>query len=63
MRVVRVVVDERGRRRRAQLYVQPEEDLLRWMPAPDYFAVILRAYVRLGFDRRGLALAITGGST
>jgi cation transport regulator ChaC len=62
-RIVRVVVDERGRRRRAQLYVQPEEDLLRWMPAAEYFAVILRAYVRLGFDRRGLAQAITGGPT
>ena len=61
-RIVRVVVDERGRRRRAQLYVQPEEDLLRWLPAAEYFGVILRAYVHLGFDRRGLLQAIEGGA-
>ncbi len=60
-RVTRVVVDERGNRRRAQLYVQPEEDFVRWNPSPLYFAIIHRAYKRHGFDRNALILAIAGG--
>lgn len=61
-RHTRIVVDERGHRRRAQLYVQPEHDLVRWAPSAEYFATILRAYQRLGFDRRLLLDAIAGGA-
>jgi cation transport regulator ChaC len=62
-RLLRIVVDERGRRRRAQLYVQHEADFVRWTPAPAYFAATHRAYLRLGFDRRSLLHAIAGGSS
>jgi len=60
-RVTRLVVDERARRRRVQVYMQPEEDFVRWSPAPQYFDVIQRAYLKHGFDRLALVLAIAGG--
>ena len=56
-RVLKVVVDENGRRRRAQVYVQPEDGLEPWAPPPGYLGVLWRAYARLGFDTRPLALA------
>ncbi len=56
-RVERIVIDEDGRRRRTHLYLQPEEGFEPWEPAPDYYAVLRRAYARLGFDRRRLAAA------
>lgn len=56
-RVERIVYDEDGRRRRVHLYLQPEEGFEPWEPAPDYYAVLRRAYARLGFDRRPLAAA------
>ena len=56
-RVERIVHDEEGRRRRVHLYLQPEEGFEPWEPAPDYYAVLRRAYARLGFDRRRLAAA------
>lgn len=56
-RVERIVVDEESRRRRVHLYLQPEEGFEPWEPAPDYYAVLRRAYARLGFDRRRLAAA------
>ena len=56
-RVLKVVVDENGRQRRAQVYIQPEEDFEAWAPPPDYVGVLWRAYARLGFDTRPLALA------
>ncbi|MFI5298633.1 MAG: gamma-glutamylcyclotransferase family protein [Polyangiales bacterium] len=62
-RVVRYVVDEHGRRRRAQVYIQPEEGFEPWLPGPEYLAVMARAYRRLGFDRRPLAEAALGGSS
>jgi len=57
-RVERIVVDERCRRRRVHLYVQPEEDFVQWLPAPRYFAELCRSYNRLGLDRRLLATAL-----
>jgi gamma-glutamylcyclotransferase len=62
-RVVRYVVDEHGRKRRSQVYLQPEEGFESWSPRGEYLAVIARAYRRLGFDRRGLvAAAFDGGA-
>jgi hypothetical protein len=61
-RVLRYPVDERGRRRRAQVYVQPEAGFEPWPPATEYLAVILRAYGRLGFDRTVLAEAAFGAA-
>jgi gamma-glutamylcyclotransferase len=60
-RVVRYVVDEHGRRRRAQVYLQPEDGFEPWSPRPEYLAVLVRAYRRLGFSRRSLAAAAFGG--
>jgi gamma-glutamylcyclotransferase len=60
-RVTRIVVDERANRRCVQVYMQPEEDFVRWTPAPQYFDVIQRAYLKHGFDRLALVLAIAGG--
>ena len=56
-RVQRIVGDETGRRRRVFVYIQPEDRIERWVPSRDYYAVLRRAYVRLGFDRRQLAVA------
>lgn len=61
-RVLRYPVDENGRRRRAQVYMQPENGFEPWTPATEYLAVILRAYQRLGFDRAALANAAFGGA-
>lgn len=57
-RVAKLVTDERGRRRRAQLYRQPADDFEPWLPHPDYFRVLLSAYDRLGFDVTPLATAV-----
>jgi gamma-glutamylcyclotransferase len=59
-RVLRYVVDERGRRRRAQVYLQPEDGFEHWPPRVEYLAVIARAYRALGFDRRALVDAAFG---
>ena len=56
-RVERIVLDEQGRRRRPNLYLMPEDGWEPWEPGPAYFAVLRRAYARLGFDRRSLAAA------
>jgi hypothetical protein len=56
-RVVKLVLDEHGRRRRATTYLQPEDGFEAWVPPPGYFRVLWRAYDRLGFDVRPLALA------
>jgi gamma-glutamylcyclotransferase len=56
-RVAKVVVDERGRRRRAALYRQPEDDFEPWPPPQRYFDVLWREYARLGFDAGVLATA------
>ena len=56
-RVLKLVVDECGRRRRAQLYLQPEDGFEAWPPQPGYFRVLWRAYARLGFDVARLATA------
>ncbi len=53
-----VVTDEHGRRRRAQLYLQPAELFVPWLPQPGYLRVLRRAYKRLGFDLRQLAAAV-----
>jgi len=52
-----LVTDEHGRRRRAQLYQQPNERLVPWAPQSDYLRVLRRAYRRLGFDVGQLASA------
>lgn len=61
-RVIKLVVDERGRRRRAALYRQPEEDFEPWPPPQGYFEVLWRAYARLGFDAGALAAAAGAAS-
>ena len=57
-RLAKMVTDEHGRRRRAQLYVQPSDGLGLWAPPPRYTQVIRRAYRQLGFDTGSLAAAI-----
>ena len=56
-RVVRFVLDEHGRRRRVMTYLQPEDTFEAWTPPQGYFAVLWRAYARLGFDFAPLAAA------
>jgi gamma-glutamylcyclotransferase len=56
-RVARWVVDECGRRRRVQLYLQPEESFGRGLPGQRYFAVLWRAYALWGLDRQALIMA------
>ncbi len=56
-RVVRLVLDEHGRRRRVTTYLQPEDTFEAWVPQQGYFTVLWRAYGRLGFDFEPLARA------
>ena len=56
-RVVKLVLDEQGRRRRVTTYLQPREGFEFWAPPQGYFDVLWRAYARLGFDARGLLVA------
>ena len=60
-RVVRYVTDEHGRKRRVQVYVQPEDGFVAWHPDNEYLAVIAHAYRRLGFDRSALLDALRRG--
>jgi gamma-glutamylcyclotransferase (GGCT)/AIG2-like uncharacterized protein YtfP len=53
-RVTRVVVDEDDRRRRVQLYALCPGWAEPGLPSASYLGVILKAYRRLGFDRRAL---------
>jgi gamma-glutamylcyclotransferase (GGCT)/AIG2-like uncharacterized protein YtfP len=57
-RVRKLVMDERGRRRRVQVYRQPEDGFEPWLPQLRYFRTLLRAYDRLGFDIASLAAAV-----
>ena len=59
-RVVKTLIDEHGRKRRAHVYLQPEDGFEPWAPSPGYFGVIWSAYERLGFDVVPLALAAAG---
>ena len=56
-RVIRLVQDDSGRRRRATTYIQPEDGFDAWTPAQEYFGVLWCAYSRLGFDFEPLAIA------
>lgn len=56
-RVSKYVIDEHGRKHRASLYMQPEDEFFSLPPAPKYIAVIRRAYRRLGFDIAALTRA------
>ncbi len=56
-RVVKMVLDPHGRRRRATTYLQPEDGFEAWTPPQGYFNVLWRAYGRLGFDVEPLARA------
>lgn len=56
-RVVKMVLDAHGRRRRATTYLQPEDGFEAWTPPQGYFNVLWRAYGRLGFDFEPLARA------
>ena len=58
LRLAKMVTDEHGRRRRAQVYVQPGGGLGLWPPPQGYTRVIRRAYRRLGFDTGRLAAAL-----
>jgi hypothetical protein len=51
-RVLRAVVDDHGKRRRAHLYQLPAKRLVTCTPGLRYFHLIRRAYQRLGFDQR-----------
>ena len=55
---MKLVTDEQGRRRRAQVYRQPADTFEPWLPQPGYFRVLLHAYDRLGFDVEPLATAV-----
>lgn len=57
LRVVRMVLDEHGHRRRAMTYLQPQDGFAAREPPPGYFRVLRDAYQRLGFDRAQLAAA------
>jgi gamma-glutamylcyclotransferase (GGCT)/AIG2-like uncharacterized protein YtfP len=57
-RVVKTVVDEHGKRRRANVYRLDAELAHEGTPAARYFEVISSAYRRHGFDREALATAI-----
>jgi gamma-glutamylcyclotransferase (GGCT)/AIG2-like uncharacterized protein YtfP len=61
-RVERIVVDDAGRRRRAQVYVQPAEGFEASPPSVRYLAVIARAYQQFEFDRRRLVEAALAGA-
>ena len=50
-----LVTDERGRQRRAHVYVLPVAEEA--PPAPGYLGVLWQAYRRLGFDREPLVAA------
>lgn len=56
-RITKLVTDERGKRRRVQIYRQSAEQFEPWLPPPAYFGVILRAYLAHGFDVDALAKA------
>jgi len=56
-RVIKLVLDESGRRRRVMTYLQPEDTFEAWAPQQSYFTVLWRAYGRLGFDFEPLARA------
>lgn len=60
-RVSVLVEDERGRRQRAQVYLQPEAGFEPAAPPPGYARVLRRAYRRLGFDTARLAAATEVG--
>ena len=49
-RVERVVLDEHGKERRAQVYLKYEVDFERGAPSSAYLEVMKRAYARLSFD-------------
>lgn len=53
-RVLRELVDERGLRRRAHVYLLPEPTDTT-LPSMRYYDTIRRAYQQLGFDRAALA--------
>ena len=57
-RLAKMVTDEHGRRRRAEVYVQPSGGLALWAPPAGYARVIRRAYRQLGFDTGRLAVAL-----
>lgn len=56
-RVIKLVLDESGRRRRVMTYLQPEDGFEAWSPPQGYFDVLWHAYARLGFDFEPLARA------
>ena len=56
-RVRRFVVDENGRQRKAQVYLQPVDGFAFGAPPSEYFDILWHAYSRLGFDPWPLALA------
>ena len=56
-RVLKLVLDQHGHRRRVTTYLQPEDGFEAWAPPQGYFGVLWRAYGRLGFDFASLARA------
>jgi gamma-glutamylcyclotransferase len=60
-RSFKYVVDEQGRRRRAQVYLRPSRSFQACPPPPGYLALLRRAYDELGFDT--VALGVAAGIT
>lgn len=59
LRTTRMVRTKAGRRR-AVIYLQPEESFEAWSPQPEYFAVLYREYARRGFALEHLVVAAGG---
>jgi gamma-glutamylcyclotransferase len=57
-RMLALVTDEHGRRRRAQMYRQPAEVFVPWPPQPLYVRLLRHAYKRLDFDAKRIAAAM-----
>jgi len=61
VRIAKEVLDEHGRRRRAQVYLQTDASFeSENLPSARYLAQILAAYDRLGFDTDPLRAAVGG---
>jgi len=60
-RTTRMVLTADGRRR-ALVYLQPEETFEAWAPQPRYFAVLAREYARRGFGLDELEAAVGAAS-
>ncbi|MCP3167324.1 gamma-glutamylcyclotransferase [Corallococcus exiguus] len=61
-RTTRLMTDSTGKRHRAQVYLQPEDDFASWPPTAHYFHILWRAYGKLRFNRTTLEDALGGAA-